>query len=254
MSKQPILHSFASTEDLKASLSKYILSAQNTALAKHHVFRVAVSGGSLPAMLSDLLKNPEIKWDNWEIFFADERIVPLDHEDSNYGLLKNVLLDKIEGTKPVVHTINPDLEPSECAEDYQDILIKSFAAGDSVKFPVFDLILLGMGPDGHTCSLFPGHELLREEYAWVASIEDSPKPPPKRITLTLPVVNHASKIAFVGTGASKNEVLKKVFGSGGEVLPVGLVNMGAGDRVTWFCDVAATEGVPGFPQRKGSKA
>ena len=97
--------------------------------------------------------------------------------------------------------------------------------------------------------MFPSYPQLRETDAWVLSIEDSPKPPPKRITLSLPVVQHAARIAFVGTGAGKKDVLKSIFESEeGRQLPCGLVNEGAGERVSWFCDAAATEGV-NFPKR-----
>jgi len=260
MSKQPCLYAFASKAALQQSLAAYIIAAQKAAVQRHPKFRVAVSGGSLPAMLAapELLNSPEIDWSCWEIFFADERAVPLYHEDSNYGLLKKELLDKILGEKkPIVHTIDETLlnDTQELADTYEQLLVKSFAARDTVKLPIFDLMLLGCGPDGHTCSLFPGHELLREDVAWVAPIEDSPKPPPRRITLTLPVVTHALKIAFVATGAGKREVLKRIFDThpeleGGEVLPCALVNMGGGDKVSWFCDEDAVEGV-GY-QRKSS--
>ena len=120
---------------------------------------------------------------------------------------------------------------------------------DSVKLPVFDLILLGCGPDGHTCSLFPGHELLREKDSWVAAISDSPKPPPKRITLTLPVVTHAVNVAFVATGGGKKEIMKQIFDAEeGRSLPSALINQGAGEKVRWFTDHAAVDGVA-FPRR-----
>ncbi|KLU87504.1 6-phosphogluconolactonase [Magnaporthiopsis poae ATCC 64411] len=135
----------------------------------------------------------------------------------------------------------------ELADNYEQALVGSFASRDSVKLPIFDLLLLGCGPDGHTCSLFPGHELLRETSAWVAPIEDSPKPPPRRITLTLPVVTHSVRVAFVATGAGKRDVMKEIFdGDGG--LPCALVNQGAGDRCSWFVDNSAVEGVS-FPKR-----
>lgn len=153
--------------------------------------------------------------------------------------------------KPTVHTIDvahlDDVQ--ELADTYEKLLVSSFAARDSVKLPIFDLLLLGCGPDGHTCSLFPNHELLRESDAWVAPISDSPKPPAKRITLTLPVVTHGIKIAFVATGAGKKDIMKEIF-EGGNGLPCALVNEGAGERVSWFVDEAAVEGVS-FP-RKGS--
>ena len=249
MSKLPTLYSFTEKAALQTALNSYILSIQNASLARHSRFRIAISGGSLPATLANdkLIHHPDIKWDKWEIFFADERAVPLDHEDSNYGLLKTELLDKIPGDRqPTVVPINTDNldDTQELADDYEQRLVKSFAAKDSVKIPIFDLILLGCGPDGHTCSLFPAHELLREDTAWVAAIEDSPKPPPRRITLTLPVVTHAINIAFVATGAGKKGVLKTIFDSDAdEKLPCALVNLGAGEKVSWFCDAPATEGV-----------
>ena len=255
MPAQPNLYSFPSIDrDLAPALRKYILSAQAQALSHHPTFRIAVSGGSLPKTLAKALvaisKDPSDnpKFSAWEIFFADERAVPLDHDDSNYKLLKDELLDKIDekqfGT-PIVHTIDVAQldDTQELADTYEQALVKTFAAKDSVKLPIFDLLLLGSGPDGHTCSLFPNHPLLRETTGWVLPIEDSPKPPAKRITLSLPVVHAAARIAFVATGAGKKEILKEIFDDeSGRDLPCGLVNV-AGDKVSWFCDAAATEGV-----------
>lgn len=197
------------------------------------------------------------QFSKWEIFYADERAVPLDHEDSNHRLVKEDLLDKIEETLgkelglPTVFTINESLvdDVQEMADQYEQVLVQQFAARDSVRIPMFDLILLGCGPDGHTCSLFPGSPLLRETEAWVLPIFDSPKPPPKRVTLSLPVATHGIKIGFVATGGGKKEILKKIFDTEeGRELPCGLVNGFAGDRVSWFTDEPATEGVS-FPTR-----
>lgn len=260
MSKAPNLYSFNSVDDLAKSLRTYVLACQRDGLARHDAFKIAVSGGSLPATLAKALLAPSspndpdtCQFSKWEIFFADERAVPLDHEDSNYALLKSELLDKIPADlgAPTVHPIDTTHldDVQELADTYQEELMKSFAGRDSVKLPIFDLLLLGCGPDGHTCSLFPGHELLRESDAWVAPISDSPKPPPKRITLTLPVVTHGLKIAFVATGGGKKEVLKQILDTEeGRSLPCGLVNEGGQERVSWFTDVSATQGV-GFPRR-----
>ena len=111
-----------------------------------------------------------------------------------------------------IHPIDTELlgDIEELADAYEKELIREFAQKDSARFPVFDLILLGVGPDGHTASLFPGHELLSEEDCWVAYIADSPKPPSRRITLTLPVINHASRVAFVATGAGKVKILSDI--------------------------------------------
>ncbi|KAF8430227.1 glucosamine-6-phosphate isomerases/6-phosphogluconolactonase-domain-containing protein [Tirmania nivea] len=122
----------------------------------------------------------------------------------------------------------------EIADAYEQTLVRCFAAKDSVKVPVFDLVLLEAGPDGHTAALFPGHELLREDSAWVAAIEDAPVVPQKRITLTLPVLTHANYVVFVATGEGKRDVLKRVFEVPEEGLP------------SWFVDDKAIEGVQGF--------
>lgn len=257
MGRQPNLLAFPNVDQLATTLRTYILQAQTAGLHRHEHFKIAVSGGSLPKTLAKALLAPatgpedKLQFGKWEIFFADERAVPLDHEDSNYGLLKSELLDKIpkELGQPIVHPINADLidDVQEMADQYEKLLVSSFAQRDSVKLPIFDLLLLGCGPDGHTCSLFPGHELLRETNCWVAPIEDSPKPPPKRITLTLPVVTHGVRIAFVATGGGKKEIMKEIFeGTGG--LPCALVNEGGQERVTWFTDSPAVEGVS-FPRR-----
>lgn len=258
---QPNLYSFPNTEALAKQLRTYVLRCQNAALTRHETFRVAVSGGSLPAVLAKALLadsngSPEDtpQFSKWQIFFADERAVPLDDKDSNYLLLKDELLSKIpaELGAPTVHPVDEKLvegDTQELADSYQEDLMRSFAAKDSVKLPVFDLILLGCGPDGHTCSLFPGHELLREKDAWVAAETNSPKPPPKRITLTLPVVTSALHIAFVATGGGKKEIMKAIFDNEeGRSLPSALVNQGAGNKVSWFTDHAAVEGIA-FPRR-----
>jgi 6-phosphogluconolactonase len=265
MPKPPNLYSFDDPEVLAKNLRAFVLSAQNESIARHDTFRVAVSGGSLPKTLAKALlpdgdpSNPEdrCQFDKWEIFYADERAVPFDHEDSNHKLVKEELLDKIDTEKlgkPEVFPIDTKYldDVQEMADQYEQTLVSRFAARDSVRIPMFDLLLLGCGPDGHTCSLFPGSPLLRETEAWVLPIFDSPKPPPKRITLSLPVASHGIKIGFVATGGGKKEIMKKIFDSEeGRQLPCGLVNEFAQERVSWFTDSAAVEGVT-FPSRRGS--
>ncbi|KAG8751204.1 suppressor of los1-1, partial [Ceratobasidium sp. 428] len=197
----PIMYSFSSSSSLIDSLAEFIVKSQSEAIEKRNKFTVALSGGSLPKMLKGLIGRRDIPWDKWYIYFADERLVPLDHEDSNYGLCKKEFLSHVPIPEKNIHAIDTSIldDALEVADSYEKILIQEFAQKDSARFPVFDLILLGMGPDGHTCSLFPGHELLSENDRWVAEIEDSPKPPPRRITFTFPVLNHASKCTFVAS-------------------------------------------------------
>lgn len=265
----PNLYSYPDSDSLAKNLRTYVLDAQNAALDRHGVFRVGVSGGSLPKVLAKALipssssnsssannLKDSVHFSKWQIFFADERAVPLDHEDSNYRLLKQEILDIIPSDmgKPEVFPIDIKYldDVQEMADQYEKTLVSVFAARDSVKLPMFDLLLLGCGPDGHTCSLFPNSPLLREDHAWVLPISDSPKPPPKRITLSLSVATHGIKIAFVATGGGKKEIMHKIFDmEEGHALPCGLINHLAEDRVSWFTDYDAIEGVS-YPPRKGS--
>jgi 6-phosphogluconolactonase len=178
-----------------------------------------------------------------EVFFADERAVPLDSEDSNYKLCNDYLFSKVGLPAEQIHHIDESLlsDTQELADAYEQELVKVFANKSAVKIPVFDLLLLGMGPDGHTCSLFPGHALLNETTGWVAPVTDSPKPPPNRITLTLPVVTHGLKIAFVAAGGEKKDILKTIMEDPDQGLPCSLVNVAGGEKVYWFVDAAAAQ-------------
>ncbi|KAL4068357.1 hypothetical protein V8B97DRAFT_2009018 [Scleroderma yunnanense] len=238
----PVLYSFPSASDLSPALAQFIAKAQKESLEKKGRFTVALSGGSLPKQLKDLIGNAAIKWDKWQVFYADERVVPLDHPDSNHHLCMSELFEHVPIPHQNIHTLDPtfldDLE--ELSDAYEQQLIREFAQRDTARFPIFDLILLGIGPDGHTCSLFPGHELLREEDRWVAYIENSPKPPPKRITFTFPVVNHAARVAFVATGEGKVDILSDVLDYPEKGLPSSRVRPAYPGQLYWFVDDSAS--------------
>ncbi len=222
------------------------LQAQDEAIARRNKFTLATSGGSLPKMLAKFLVNRDdnkLRWDKWEIFFCDERLVPLDHEDSNYNLCNKEFFSKVpELKRSQIHTIDESLlnDPEELADAYEKELVAAFAGKEAVRRPVFDLILLGMGPDGHTCSLFPGHELLNEQHRWVAPIEDSPKPPSKRITFTYPVLNHAHRGAFVLAGEGKQELLARTLDHPEDGLPASRVRPAPPGDIYFFTDDAAS--------------
>lgn len=166
----------------------------------------------------------------------------LDHEDSNFASVSKLFISHTPIQPSQVHTIDVSLlsDPEELADEYERQLIATFAQRDAARYPVFDLILLGMGPDGHTCSLFPGHALLTEEDRWVAFIEDSPKPPAKRITFTYPVINHAYRVAFVAAGEGKQDTLSEVLDQPDKGLPSSRVRPSAPGQVFWFTDDAAS--------------
>jgi len=245
----PILYSFENTPLVVQALASFVLKAQKEAVEKKDRFTLALSGGSLPKMLNGLIGKPGVKWDKWHIYYADERAVPFDHEDSNHALCKAELYSKIPIPEQNVHTIDVTLldDLDNLADEYEKELIREFAQKDAARFPVFDLILLGMGPDGHTASLFPGHALLSETDRWVAYIEDSPKPPPKRITLTYPVINHAARVAFVATGGGKVDILKTVLDQPEDGLPSSRVKPVQPGQLYWFVDDAASAKVQ-FPR------
>lgn len=176
------------------------------------------------------------------VYFADERVVPLEHAESNYKLAMDTLFSHVPIPASQVHPIDVSLldDLEELADSYEKELIHEFAQKDAARFPVFDLILLGMGPDGHTASLFPGHELLAEEDRWIAYIEDSPKPPSKRITFTFPVINHAARVAFVATGENKKNVLREVLDEPEKGLSSSRVRPAWPGHLYWFVDDPAS--------------
>lgn len=252
----PKVYSHAESADVANAVGKHVLKLQNSALESGLTFKIALSGGSLGKVLKKALIDnqdiaPKVKWDKWEVFFSDERIVPLDHPDSNFGLFNEMVLKSLpEGTtKPKVNTINESLltgqdgqtsgadqaKDLEIAKDYQSKLPKDHK---------LDLILLGCGPDGHTCSLFPGHQLLNERNELISYISDSPKPPPRRITFTFPVLENAVSIAFVAEGEGKAPILKEIFNDPSSKLPSKLVtDIKTGVEVNWFVNDAAINGV-----------
>ncbi|GMP70697.1 hypothetical protein CsSME_00029437 [Camellia sinensis var. sinensis] len=144
-----------------------------------------------------------------------------------------------------VYAINDALSAEAAADDYETCLkhlvkIKTVDLSEASGFPKFDLMLLGMGPDGHVASLFPGHPLVHESKQWVTSIKDSPKPPPERITFTFPVINSSANIALVVAGAGKAHAVNVALGSGqnsDSLLPVQMVSPEG--EVTWFLDSGA---------------
>ena len=206
-------------------------------------FTVALAGGSTPKSVYTLLgDNPEsqrLPWDKVYFFFGDERHVPPDHADSNYRMAKESLFCKVPVNEDHlfrVPTENPDAD--QAAAEYELSLRDCFQLSDG-EFPRFDLILLGMGPDGHTASLFPGTAALRETRRlvvanWVEKFKTH------RITFTVPVINHAACVLFMVSGEEKRDALRAVLHSdaSAEQFPAKLVHPTQGELI-WLVDEAA---------------
>lgn len=242
--RAPTVRSFAESAALSQELGRAVAEASAAAAARGTPFTVAISGGSLPKLLAaGLLGIPDVDYSSWRVFFADERVVPLDHADSNYKACNEALFCRAGSGKSKlsaehIYTVDPSLSAEKAAAAYSKHLQAVFGVLPS-SVPTFDLVLLGMGPDGHTASLFPDHPLLHVSDRWVAHIEDSPKLPPKRITLTLPVLNAARQVFFVCTGAGKSANLAVALGVSHGSVPAGMVQPIAGDLV-WYVDDAAS--------------
>ncbi|KAJ1951616.1 suppressor of los1-1 [Linderina macrospora] len=232
--------SFPTSDDVAQALNTYLAQASATAIATTGRFTIAITGGSLPATASKYLKaNKAVDFSKWYVFWGDERCVSHDHDDSNYKLVKEQLLDHVNVPAAQVFPINPTLigNPEEAALDYHHQLASVFGNGG---VPEFDCVLLGIGPDGHLCSLFPGFPQVKEADKWVTSIRDSPKPPPSRITLTLPVLNNAKEAVFVVTGSGKSEMFKTIVEDKDTSKPSTLVAPKSG-KLYWFVDDAASQ-------------
>jgi 6-phosphogluconolactonase len=181
-------------------------------------FTCALTGGSSALALYPLLAHEEIDWSRVKLFLSDERCVPSDHADSNFRQLKKAL------PMARIQRVRTELPPADAAADYARGLPE-----------VLDLVHLGMGEDGHVASLFPGHALLKEERLRVASLTDSPKPPPERVTFTLPTLRKAKAIWFLVLGEAKREVANTVRNDPACQLPAALVHRSARTS-TWFTD------------------
>ncbi|KAH8869444.1 6-phosphogluconolactonase [Schistosoma japonicum] len=205
---------------------------------------IGLSGGSMPHLLAPhLCSISEINWGLVHFFYCDERLVPLDSEDSNHHSYYELLFSKINIPSSNIHTpvyrnMHTNCLVEDAAVDYQKQILSFF--GTANGYPRFDLLLLGMGPDGHTCSLFPDHKLLYYEDFVVAPISDSPKPPPERVTLTIPVINKAAKVVFIVTGSDKAHALKSVHQASnpGPSMPCSLIHPVYGELI-WIVDKAA---------------
>ncbi len=213
-------------------------------------FAVAISGGSTPRKMHRLLAEPphvsKIPWDRTHLFWVDDRCVPGTHPASNYGAAKKDFLSRVPIPESQIHPIPRRMPPDESARQYQETITGFFhlSAGG---VPAFDLIFLGMGTDGHTASLFPGATALnnrnRNGKDRLAVAVKGGNPDIYRVTLTLPVLNHARNIVFLVSGKEKAPMLRTILNDPKKDLPAQQVQPGHG-KLTWLTDRAAASLLP----------
>jgi 6-phosphogluconolactonase len=228
-------------DDLAGRLGEKFLALSREAVARDGRFTVALSGGSTPRALYSLLATARFRdtvpWEKTQLFWGDERCVPHDNPESNFKMVNDALISGVPIPQANVHpTSGQDEDPAGSARRYEEE-IKQFFELAAGQFPAFDLILLGMGPDGHTASLFPDSAALEERRRIVvANFVEKFKS--YRITLTLPAINQAQNVVFMVAGAEKSRMLSTVLQSPQAVLPCQMIAPVAG-TLQWFVDDAA---------------
>jgi 6-phosphogluconolactonase len=206
------------------------------ALRERGTAHLALSGGSTPARTYELLRDQIDSWKDIHVWFADERCVGPDDEESNYKLARETLIDGAAELDPAaVHRMQGELGPERGAEHYAQELLANAPLQDALA--VLDVIVLGIGPDGHIASLFPGASTLDADPAELClGVHDSPKPPPERITLTLSVLRAAQRCVLLATGASKADAVNAMLKEPSRHVPASMLRRG---RLSVVVDDAA---------------
>jgi len=189
-------HYLETAEDVAKAACRQILDAAESAISERGKFKLVLAGGSTPEKVYRLLAESDADWANWTIYYGDERCLPVDHQDRNSLMASRVLLDKVAIPAGQIFTMPAELGPEVAADHYK------LAVG---KAGTFDMVLLGMGEDGHTASLFPGHQHQQNEL--VHAVYNSPKPPPERVSISAKALSNTHELIFLITGANKQDAV-----------------------------------------------
>jgi 6-phosphogluconolactonase len=238
---------YPTAADMALASARLFAAKVEQAVAERGVARIAISGGSTPQATFKILADPSqpflatVPWDKVMLYWVDERCVPPDHPDSNYGVAKELLLTKVPIPEANVFRMEGELPPEEAANRYESYLRNSMKL-EGAESPSFDFLALGMGDDGHTASLFPHTEALHE----IGRIVVANRVPQKdtwRITLTFPVINQAKEVAFEMEGPKKPDVLAKVMlgPRDPETYPSQLIRPTSGKLLLLLDEVAAAK-------------
>lgn len=231
---------FETPEAVSAAAREVFVAKARAAIAKRKRFDVVLAGGRTPESVYKSLVGAEVEWKRCHVYFGDERCVPPVHQDSNFKMAADALLTKVAIPPGNVHRIHAELEAYRAAEEYESELKRALSLDDG-EWPRFDLVLLGMGPDGHTASLFPGTTALEDDQqlccaTWVEKLKGY------RITLTLPVFDNAASVLFMVCGADKAPALRLATAAdvNDATPPAGRVRPRDGE-LAWFVDKLAAQ-------------
>ncbi|WP_273567251.1 6-phosphogluconolactonase [Maribacter halichondriae] len=227
-------------QDVANNFADYLGDLMSSSESLH----IALSGGSTPKIVFDELASREIPKDVWKkvhLYWGDERCVPPTDDESNYKMTVEHLISKVEIPEKNIHRIKGENKPEYEAERYTDVLKKELPKTN--KLPKFDLVILGMGDDGHTASIFP-HEIDLWHSDKLCEVAEHPESGQKRITMTGRIINHATEVTFLVTGGSKAEKVSEIINQEGDFknYPANLVAPASG-KLLWFLDKAAAAGI-----------
>lgn len=231
---------------LHIAAADYFLKIYQTCIDKQRTFHVALSGGTTPKYLFQLLAKPpyadRINWSKVHVYFGDERFVPHTHDDSNFKMASQALLDHVKLPQANIHPVATHLETAQlAAENYQSVLNESLSK-DANGTPQFDLVLLGLGPDGHTASLFPETDIL-QQYNKLCDAVFVKKFDSWRISITFPVINNARHILLLSEGDGKIEIIKELVNAGEDEEKYPVQRIKPKNEMCWYIDKAAAKGL-----------
>lgn len=233
------IHVYPNKEKLVAATAEIVTDCIEQAIQQNGLCNMALSGGNTPGgVFSILASSPyrdRVDWSRLYLFWGDERMVPPEHQDSNFRMVRETLLDHVEIPSENVHRMRGEIAPEEAAAEYEELLHNHFKG----SLPCFDLILLGLGEDGHTASLFPETDAVEECEKHVVAVF-VPKLSAWRVTLTLPVLNAARKVLFLVSGKSKSEMVQRIMSNKqpDKEIPATMVNPQNGE-LHWMLDSEA---------------
>ena len=241
---KPTVSVVTNSGELAAAAADAVIHAAREAIEARGRFTVALSGGSTPEKAYELLAQPprvaQLDWSRVHIFFGDERFVPLDDPRSNYGMAARTLLAHVPIPPSQILAVPTHMaSASAAAQAYCNIVANYFSLSPADPPPKLDLILLGLGDDGHTASLFPGKPALDERRAWFTHSSPGVLPPPvERITATFPLLNSGRLVIFLVGGEKKKEIVHAVLADQSQKYPASRIAPDTG-KVIWLLDAAA---------------